>query len=91
MSIFNTQSLLTITLDCGTSVVGATTARVLYQKPDGTTGYWNATPSTNYLIYSILDGDIDQSGVWRFQAYAVLTGKIAYGEIVYKDIQKPLI
>lgn len=91
MSIFKQQTLLTITLDCGTSVSSSTTSRVLYKKPNGDIGYWNGTPSGNYIIYSIQSGDIDQSGVWQFQAYAVLTGKIAYGEIVYKDIQKPIL
>ena len=91
MSLFNKQTLITITLDCGTTVTGASTARILYKKPNGTTGYWTATPSTQYLIYSVLNGDIDQSGVWEFQAYAVLSGKIAYGEIVYRNFKEPIL
>lgn len=91
MSLYKGQSLLTITLDCGTSVASATTSRILYRKPSGTTGYWTATASGTELSYTLVDGDIDESGVWQIQAYAVIGGKKAYGEIINKQFNEPII
>ena len=90
MSLFKGQSYLTITLDCGTTVAAATVARILYEKPDGTKGYWTATATGTELSYTLVNGNIDQSGVWKLQAYVEIGGKKAYGEITTKIINEPI-
>lgn len=91
MSLYKGQSLLTITLDCGTTVTSATTARILYRKPSGATGFWTATASGTELSYTLVNGDIDESGTWQLQGYTVIGGKTAYSEIINKQFNEPIL
>lgn len=58
-----------IALDIGTTLTDVIEARILYQKPSGVTGYWPASLDTNYVVYLVDVGDIDETGVWTLQAY----------------------
>jgi len=48
-------------------------AKIKYQKPDGTTGEWLASPEAEtYITYTTQGGDIDKPGPWQFQPYVEL-------------------
>lgn len=92
MPLFNTQSLFTIIMETGRDdLATATVTRILYKKPGGTTGYWEASVQGENLIYSVENGDIDIVGQWTFQAYFEIGGKRGYGTIVTQQIQKPIL
>jgi len=92
MSVFQNQGLLTIKLDTGTNVSAASVRRILYKKPDGTTGYWTASSVENntILVYNFIDTDLDQTGVSTFQAFVTISGRNGYGEYVQKEIKPKL-
>lgn len=81
-----------ITLDVGEDVSTATTMDIVYKKPDGTTGTWNATLSgTTKIQYTTVSGDIDESGKWYVHAYIVLPSWSGIGETasfeVYEEFE----
>lgn len=90
MSLFKGQSQLRIELDCETPVEAASVKQILFKKPSGITGEYNATASGNWLWYEVLDTDIDQAGDWQFQSYVVIGGKKAKGSIVKINFKEPL-
>lgn len=90
MSYYVGDSYTQISLDTGISLTGATVTRILYKKPNGIKGYWNATVSGTALQYQLLAGDIDQDGIWEIQAYVVIAGKTAYGDKSEIHFQKSL-
>ena len=81
MSIYKGQSLLQIVLDVGLDLSTATNQKVLYRKPSGVKGEWNAVKSGTTLTYDIADGDLNESGEWMIQAYFEQSGKKAFGEL----------
>ena len=85
MAIYKNQDLLTLTLETGVTVSGASSALVLYKKPSGTTGSWTGTTSGTKVLYDVQPGDLDESGVWKIQPKVIIAGEIGYGEI------KPLV
>lgn len=89
MSVYKTQSLLTINLATGMDLSGASVTRILYQKPNnGTKGYWTATVSGQNLVYEVQNGDIDKEGTWLFQSYIEVGGKKGFG-LVAKQVFEP--
>lgn len=72
-----------IKLDTDFNIAAATSPRILYQKPNKAKGFWVATIEGNdTLTYNPSAGDINQSGLWQFQGYAVVSGKVYYGVVV---------
>ena len=70
-----------IVLDTGITITGATAIKIKYQKPDGTTGEWTASKNgTTKVQYTLLTGNIDQAGVWTFQAYVEVSGGKWHGQ-----------
>lgn len=62
-----------VSINCGEDVSGATVAQLKVQKPGGTIVTWTATVyGTDYLRYTIQDGDLDEAGVWKIQAAVTL-------------------
>jgi hypothetical protein len=90
MSYYAGDSYTLLRLDTGISLVGATVTRILYRKPNGLKGFWTATPSGTALQYQLIDGDIDQHGIWEIQAYVEVGSKKALGKIVEINFDKPL-
>lgn len=90
-NIFKGQSNLTLNIDTGISLAGASVPTILYMKPDKTKGSWVGTVSGTSLTYVLSNGDIDQAGVWSFQALVTIGGKLSFGNIaivtVYDSIQ----
>ena len=90
-SIFKNQDYLTIRLDTNVDISSATSREILYQKPDGSTGEWDAVLyGTTQMEYLVEPGDLDQAGEWQFQSKFVLNGETGYGEKAYKKIDKNL-
>jgi len=74
-----------IILDCGTDVSSLTSAKILYQKPNGVTGSWTATKKTGAptkIHYITGASDLDVAGVWILQAYVVMPAWSGHGEEV---------
>lgn len=91
MSLFQNEALLTIVLETeNDSLASAEVTRILYKKPGGTEGYWDASVSGTKLMYALEVGDIDIVGVWSFQAYTETGGLPHFGTIATKQVQKPI-
>lgn len=91
MSLFVGDTLKPIILETEfEDLASAEVTRILYQKPGGTEGYWQASVSGNSLIYLPEEGDIDIVGKWTFQAYIEVGGKVSRGNKVPYEVQKPI-
>lgn len=87
-----------ILLDCGVSISDATVQQVWYKKPDGVTeGSWGGSlyssyseqaeaTGTYFVKYTTADGDLDQSGEWKFQSYVATAAGTWWGEMVEENI-----
>lgn len=76
-----------IILDAGSDISSQTTLKIQYEKPDGTSGEWDASVyQTNYAKYTTQSGDIDMAGVWRFRIYVVLPSWRGYGTVAVVEI-----
>lgn len=76
---------LAIVLDVGEDITGATGAKMIVKKPDGTIVEWDAevhtvSDETRYVRYYTQAGDLDQKGRYRVQAYLTLSGWTGRGE-----------
>ncbi len=81
-NVFNKQSLLIYKLDTGLDLTAASVKKILYKKPDGSKGGWDASVEGTKLVYNFNDTDINVSGEWEFQAYVEIGGKKGYGDVV---------
>lgn len=90
--VFKNQKLLTIKLDCMTSLTNATGFKILYRKPGGQTGSWDASQdgTSTRIQVTCEDGKIDQAGIWSFQSYYTEDAKTVYGDVVTQEIKEPL-
>ena len=88
--VFKGQSSLVISLDTGIDLASAINQKILFARPNGEKGEWTATKSGTILSYQLQAGDINRDGMWSFQAYAEIAGKIHFGEIVQRLFLKPL-
>lgn len=92
MSLFKTQSLLSLVLETSyENLSSAEVKKILYTKPDGTKSFWVATASGTTLVYNLSNGDIDQQGFWQFQAYIEVGGLKGFGSIAMKQFNTSLI
>lgn len=82
------QTAISLTLDSYIDLSAATSTRIYYKKPSGTTGYWSATVvNTTRLRYSDFETTtLDEEGPWYVWVYAVITAGIAIGEAVRLDV-----
>lgn len=90
MSNFITSGIITLRLDTQIDISAATVKKILYKKPSGVTGGWDATADGTALIYDINNTDIDIPGVWQFQTYVEIGGNKGFGEVVEQVFMKPL-
>ena len=92
MSVFRTQSLLTIILETNYSnLASATETKIRYTKPNNKKGEWDAVVSGTTLRYDVQDGDIVIGGLWKFEAYAKFGGLKAFGDIAEQYFEEPII
>lgn len=79
-----------INVDVGSDITGATVHQIKYIKPDGSSGSWDATVSTQYLQYTTADGDLDELGDWEVQAYVETPSGKWHGEVTRFEVMKPI-
>lgn len=89
-NIYVGQTNLTITIDTGISLVGASSPVILYQKPNDVKGQWVATISGTTLIYTVGPTDLDTPGPWYLQAQVNFGGTPTFGQVVEMDVSIPL-
>ena len=71
-----------IRIDCVNSLIGAANPKILYQKPDGTTGSWTAEiVNDRYLEYQTIDEDIELEGLWLLHSSVTFGGKEKVGNL----------
>jgi len=80
----NVDFILTITEDCVAINISTATSKVIYlTKPSGEVLTKTAsfvTDGTDGLIhYATVDGDLDESGIWKIQARIELGSGSSYG------------
>jgi len=88
--IYKDQENLRIRLTTGVNITNATVKQIKYEKPDETTGFWNAEVDDviNGIIYYDVKitengADIDQVGIWKFWAWITFSDdRSAPGEVV---------
>jgi hypothetical protein len=64
--------VVTFDLDTEVTITGRdATVYINYKKPSGTTGQWSGTVegTTEIRYTTVVDTDLDEPGVWEFQAY----------------------
>lgn len=80
-----------ISLDTGIDISNGTFPEIHYEKPDGTTGEWSAVIEEDTKVrYQTTGDDIDQTGIWRFQAVVTINNFLKKGEIVEVTIDNPI-
>jgi hypothetical protein len=81
----------TITLELDTDVdVSGYDGVILYTKPNGVSGEWVGSISTDTVSYDITETDIDVAGVWRVQAKASNGSNFKYGKITVIEFRSHL-
>lgn len=83
---------VTIKDETGTAVniSSATVKTISFRKPSGAlltkSASFNTDGTDGILKYTAISGDIDQVGVWNWQAYVKLAGWEGYSEILYFEV-----
>jgi hypothetical protein len=91
MSAFQTQGYYLLTLETGINIASAAVREIRYKKPNGTTGAWSADlVGTTQISYQMDNTDLDVAGNWRVQAYVLIGGLNAFGDVVNIEV-KPTI
>lgn len=66
-------------------ISGASSLQVIFAKPDGTknevVGSLYTDGTDGIIEYVLVDGDIDQSGMYKIQAYVEISGGSYYSSI----------
>ena len=81
-----TEFRITI-LDNGSAIdiSGATSLVIIIKKPDGTsittTGNLYTDGTDGIMYYRVVSGDLDQSGIYKIQAYVEISGGSYYSSI----------
>lgn len=86
MSIYLNQSYITIQMDTDVDVSTATSSKINYTKPGGTTGSWTASVNGQNIEYEVQPGDLDETGVWLFQGEATIGGRKAITRTVRQAV-----
>lgn len=70
-----------LVLNCGVDISSATVRKVRARKPGGQTLEWTAGQhSATEIVYTLQAGDLNVSGLWKFQAYIEMPGWKGRGE-----------
>ena len=91
MSVFKDDIGTKLKFDIVVSIVGITLAKIKYEKPDGTAGFWTAiTEADTYIYYITKSGDLDVGGKWTFQPYVEYAAWKGHGNRVFLQIESHL-
>lgn len=80
----------TLSIDTGQDLTLATDTKILYTKPNSARGEWGADINGSSISYGTSNADIDQAGVWKFQAFYKIDGDNKYSSIVKLTIDEHL-
>jgi hypothetical protein len=92
--VFKGQGYLKLELDCKNLNIltgSIITQTINYEKPDRTTGSWEATRSGTVISYQMANEDIDQDGTWAFQAVLIIDDLVAPCEIIRINFSLPIL
>ena len=67
--------------------------RILYRKPNGVSGYWDATKDPaddSKMFYITVATDFDIPGRWKLQAYAFSSNQSGHGKVVELTVNNKL-
>lgn len=80
-----------IKLDSKKDLSSATLVKIKYEKPDGSTGEWDAeVEETTYVVYvTETASDIDLKGTWSFRIYVEIGAFKGHGDLFYKKAKDP--
>jgi hypothetical protein len=67
-------------VETGYSLASASAVALQVTKPSGDTVTWTGTKSTTKIQYTIKEGDLDESGVWKLQSSITSTAWTGLGE-----------
>lgn len=67
-------------VDTGINLNGASKVALKVKKPDGTEVEWIGTASGTKIEYVLQDGDLDQTGAYKIQAYVEFGTSKMYGD-----------
>ena len=84
----------TIQLLTGIDLSAYATKRVLYKKPDGSTGYWSAginSADSTIMEITLGSSDLDTNGTWRLQAYVSQGNEQLHGRQVDINVLSPIL
>jgi hypothetical protein len=87
--VFRGQAVA-IQIDMSEDVTLATGQKILYTKPNGNSGSWDATISGDKLIYNATTGELDIIGLWQLQGKVYLDGQRCLSGIVTLNVEKSL-
>lgn len=90
MAKFITSGYMTLTLETGIDLSGATNATILYKTPSGRKGEFSATIDGTTLTYQLTDNDVAVSGQWEFQSRVQIGGLTAYGDVARVTFKIPI-
>ena len=90
MAKFITHGYMTLTLETGIDLSGASNTKILYKTPSGRRGEFPATVSGTTLTYQLSNDDIAVSGQWEFQSRVTIDNLTAYGDIAKVTFKIPL-
>jgi len=90
--LFKGQTLFSLNAETDYASLGsADVTRIIYEKPSGAKGHFDASVSGTKLVYNVSLGDIDEVGVWIFQAYIEIGGNPSFGGIYKRKFDKTLL
>ena len=70
MTIYVNEIGKVFRVECVAELLGATVTELHVRKPDGTVVEWSADISDeSVLVYSSVEGDLDQVGIYTLQSY----------------------
>jgi hypothetical protein len=90
MSLFTGTNIL-LQLDTDADLSGASSPKILYKKPNGSTGTWEGSISSDKVQYTTLTPDLDMEGTWEMQAQVTIAGAIYKGSIARIPILKAIV
>lgn len=80
---------IVLSIDLGIDLSTATGVKILYKKPSGASGAWDGSATGTKVLYSATNGEIDEPGLWQFEARANVDGKKS-SNIITQYVDKPL-
>jgi hypothetical protein len=86
MRVNDVGTLIKISPSDGLDISSAISSSVRYQKPSGNTGTWTGSVVDNTIQYTTIDGDIDEAGMWYFQAFVELPSWQGSSDIVSTEV-----